>query len=329
MINKSIAITGADGFIGSHLTEYLCARYKTVRVLVCYNSFGNWGWLDTVEKPVNLEVVLGDIRDSYFVSSFIKGADIVFHLAALIGIPYSYIAPQSYIDTNVSGTMHVLESSKHHGIERLLITSTSEVYGSAQYVPIDESHPIVPQSPYAASKVGADSLAMSYYRSFGLPVTIVRPFNTYGPRQSARAIIPTIIGQVASGVKSIQLGNLSPTRDLTFVKDTCKGFYEIAQKSEFIGDIVNVGSSFEISMSNLVFKILDLMDATDIEITLDKARIRPEDSEVDRLFADTNKLQKATGFKCEYNLDKGLLETIDFFKNPKNLAKYKMNLYSV
>ncbi|MCJ8346416.1 GDP-mannose 4,6-dehydratase [bacterium] len=329
MINKKILITGADGFIGSHLTEFLCKKYESVTALVLYNSFATWGWLDQIDSPSNLKVILGDIRDPFLVKELMKDVDIVFHLAALIGIPYSYVAPQSYIETNVSGTLNILEAAREFQTERILITSTSEVYGSAQYVPIDELHPIVPQSPYAASKVGADSLAMSYYKSFDVPVSIVRPFNTYGPRQSARAIIPTIIGQVASGASEIKLGNLSPTRDLTFVLDTCKGFYEIANEKRAIGETFNVGSSFEISMKDLVYKILHLMKADHVKINIDQDRIRPNLSEVDRLFANVSKIRDLTQFECEYNLDRGLLKTIEFFRSSENLKKYKINSYNI
>jgi dTDP-glucose 4,6-dehydratase len=323
---KRILVTGAAGFIGSHLAERCVELGYNVRAFVRYNSRNDWGWLEESEYKNEFEVISGDIRDYDSVYNAMKGCNIVFHLAALIGIPYSYISPLAYIKTNIEGTYNVLQSAKELGTEQILITSTSETYGTAQYVPIDEKHPMVGQSPYSATKIGADHLALSFYKSFDLPVKIARPFNTYGPRQSARAIIPTIIIQVLSGKKSIKLGNLHPTRDLTFVKDTANGFIEIFKCEKLFGEITNIGMNEEISIGDLVKLITKLMNKK-IELTTDKPRVRPEKSEVERLFCDNSKLLSNTNWKPKYNLKQGLLETMEWLKFHQNL--YKSNIYNV
>ncbi|MDY0277859.1 MAG: NAD-dependent 4,6-dehydratase LegB [Acholeplasma sp.] len=322
-----VLITGADGFIGSHLTEFLLEKGYRVRALSYYNSFNNWAWLEGI-KNSNLEVVSGDIRDYHFCKHITKDIDVVYHLAALIAIPYSYLAPDSYIDTNVKGTLNICQAGLENKVKRILITSTSEVYGTAQYVPIDEKHPKQPQSPYSASKIGADAIAMSFYNSFDLPLSIVRPFNTYGPRQSARAIIPTIIGQIVAGHREIKLGDLSPTRDFTFVKDTCQGFWEIAESKKTIGEEINIASNYEISMLDTLKSIAKIMKA-DVNFIQDNQRIRPKNSEVFRLWGDNSKIQKLTNFKINYSIEKGLKETIDWFTKAENLEKYKVNIYNV
>lgn len=321
-----ILITGAAGFIGSHLTELLIKQGFVVKAFVKYNSKNNWGWLETSEVKNEVEVITGDIRDYDSVYNAMKDCNSVFHLAALIGIPYSYVSPLAYIKTNIEGTYNILQASKELGVEQILVTSTSETYGTAQYVPIDEKHPMVGQSPYSASKIAADQLAISYYRSFNLPVKIVRPFNTFGPRQSARAIIPTIITQILSGKRKINLGNLNPTRDLTFVKDTCKGFIEIYKSEKLFGEITNIGMKEEITISDLVHKIAKLLN-TPIEIETEEQRVRPENSEVERLFCDNTKLISNTNWKPDYNLEKGLVENIDWLK--KNIDMYKPEIYNV
>lgn len=321
-----VLITGAAGFIGSHLTELLVNEGFSVKVFIRYNSKNNWGWLESSSVKNDIEVVTGDIRDFDSVSNAIKNCQTVFHLAALIGIPYSYISPKAYIETNITGTYNILQASKEEGIDQILLTSTSETYGTAQYVPIDEEHPMVGQSPYSASKIAADQLAVSYYRSFELPVKIVRPFNTYGPRQSARAIIPTIISQILFGKKSISIGNIAPTRDLTFVKDTCKGFLEIYKSDKLFGEVTNIGMGQEISVGDLVKKISSIM-RTEINIKTDNSRIRPDNSEVERLLCQNNKIKKNTGWLAEYNLDSGLSETIEWLK--ENLNMYKPDIYNV
>ncbi len=321
-----ILITGSGGFIGSHLTEKCVEIGYEVRAFVRYNSNNRWGWLDSSLYKNDIEVVSGDIRDYDLVYNALKGCDSVFHLAALIGIPYSYISPLAYIRTNIEGTYNILQSAKMLGTENILITSTSETYGTAQYIPIDEKHPMVGQSPYSASKIGADQLALSYYRSFDLPVKIVRPFNTYGPRQSARAIIPTIITQIFNGNKKIKLGNLHPTRDLTFVKDTVNGFIEIAKSNELIGEITNIGINEEISIGDIVKLISKLMNSK-IEIESVEERVRPENSEVERLNCDNSKILSKTNWKPKYNLKAGLLETIKWLKN--NISLYKPEIYNV
>jgi NAD dependent epimerase/dehydratase len=321
-----ILVTGAGGFIGSHLTELLVKQGFDVKAFVRYNSRNNWGWLETSEVKDEVEVISGDVRDYDSVYNALLGCNTVFHLASLIGIPYSYVSPLAYIKTNIEGTYNILQASKELGLEQILITSTSETYGTAQFVPIDENHPMVGQSPYSASKIAADQIAISYYRSFNLPVKIVRPFNTYGPRQSARAIIPTVITQLLSGEKQIKLGNLAPTRDLTFVKDTCKGFLEIYKSDKLFGEITNIGMNDEISVVDLVHKITNLM-GKEIEIVNEKERIRPENSEVERLRCDNQKLVNNTNWKPDYNLEKGLNETIKWLE--KNTSLYKAHIYNV
>lgn len=320
-------VTGADGFIGSHLVELLLENGYQVRALSQYNSFNYWGWLDGMNHP-NLEVVTGDVRDAHYCKYITKEIDVIFHLAALIAIPYSYVAPDSYVDTNVRGTLNICQAAKENGVKRVLITSTSEVYGTAQYVPIDEKHPKQPQSPYSASKIGADAMAMSFYNAFELPVTIVRPFNTYGPRQSARAIIPTIITQIANGERKILLGDLRPTRDFNFVKDTCRGFLMLSKCDEAIGQEVNISSNYEISMRDTLELIAQIMGA-DVEFIEDKQRLRPKNSEVFRLWGDNSKIRSLTGFEPNYSIEEGLRETVEWFTKPENLAKYKSNIYNV
>lgn len=325
---SKVLVTGADGFIGSHLTELLLSKGFQVRALAQYNSFNNWGWLEDIAPNKDLEVVCGDIRDPNYCREIVRDIDTIFHLAALIAIPYSYIAPSSYIDTNVTGTMNICQAARENGIRRVLVTSTSEVYGTAKYVPIDEKHPLQPQSPYSASKIGADAIAMSFYNAFSLPLTIVRPFNTYGPRQSARAVIPTIITQIASGVKEVILGDLSPTRDFNYVADTCRGYVEIAECDESIGEVVNIGSNYEISIIDTLEIIKDIMQS-DIVIRTDEQRIRPEKSEVFRLWCDNTKIRNLTGFEPSYSIRKGLEKTVEWFKKAENLAKFKSGLYNV
>lgn len=325
---KKILVTGAAGFIGSHLAEALVERGHSVRALIRYNSRNNLGWLEQSEYRSKIKVARGDIRDYDFVQSVIEGCDTVFHLAALIGIPYSYVSPLAYIRTNVNGTYNVLQSAKECHLGNVIITSTSETYGTAQYVPIDEAHPKVGQSPYSATKTAADQLAISYHRSFGLPVKIVRPFNTYGPRQSARAIIPAIITQLLTGSKEIRLGRLFPTRDLLFVKDTVNGFIAIAETDKAIGEEVNVASQSEISIGDLAQKIINMINP-DAKIVSDKQRIRPEKSEIQRLLGDNKKIKKMTNWRLEYDLDTGLRETIDWFSKEENLRLYKPDIYNV
>lgn len=324
---KVVAVTGADGFIGSHLTEALLEEGCHVRALAQYNSFNNWGWLEQIKHP-ELEVITGDVRDPNFCRGFVKGADTVFHLAALIAIPYSYVAPDSYIDTNVKGTLNICQACRDAGTSRLLVTSTSEVYGTALRVPIDEGHPKQPQSPYSASKIGADAIALSFYNAFSLPVTVVRPFNTYGPRQSARAIIPTIISQIAAGERVIKVGDLTPTRDFNFVKDTCRGFIALANSPLTIGQEVNIATGTEVSMQETLDTIARLMNA-DVRWERDEARMRPAGSEVFRLCGDNSKIKELTGWQPEYSLEEGLRITIDWFTKPENLAHYKTGIYNV
>jgi len=297
---KNVLVTGAGGFIGSHLTELLVEKGYNVKAFVHYNSSNKWGWLDTSLIKREVEIITGDIRDYDSVFDAMHGSDTVFHLAALIGIPYSYVSPQAYIKTNIDGTYNVLQAARHLGVEKIMVTSTSETYGTAQYVPIDEKHPMVGQSPYSATKIAADQLAISYFKSFDLPVKIVRPFNTYGPRQSARAIIPTVISQILNGQTTLKLGNLSPTRDLTFVKDTANGFYEIASAEGLFGEITNIGMSEEITIGNSVQLIADLI-GTKVEIISDEQRIRPDKSEVERLFCNNTKIQENTLWKPNYS----------------------------
>lgn len=323
-----ILVTGADGFIGSHLTELLLSKGFYVKALSYYNSFNYWGWLETF-KEENLEVVSGDVRDPDFCKKITKDIDYIFHLAALIAIPYSYVAPHSYFETNIKGTLNICLAALENNVKRVLITSTSEVYGTAKYVPIDENHPKQPQSPYSASKIGADALAMSFYHSFNLPVTIVRPFNTYGPRQSARAIIPTLITQILSDRKIIKVGDLRPTRDFTFIKDTCMGFLAIANSELTLGEEINIASNFEISISELFEVIRKIMNKNNIYLESSIDRLRPENSEVYRLLGDNSKLKKLTGFTPAYNIEKGLIETIEWFSKKENLMKYKTNIYNI
>ncbi|XPF93796.1 NAD-dependent 4,6-dehydratase LegB [Colwellia sp. RE-S-Sl-9] len=328
MNNKTVLITGADGFIGSHLTELLVKEGYKVKALVQYNSFTSWGWLDGLSCINQIEVISGDVRDPSFCQAITKNVDIVFHLAALIAIPYSYVAPQSYVETNVTGTLNICQACKDNNVERVIHTSTSEVYGTAHYVPIDEKHPLQAQSPYSASKIGADAMAMSYFNAFDLPLTIARPFNTYGPRQSARAVIPTIITQIANDVKSIKLGDVSPTRDFNYVEDTCRGFLALARSDNTIGKTLNIGSNFEISVGDTLNLIKKIMKS-DVAFILDDQRLRPDKSEVFRLWCDNSEMIKLTGFKPSYNIEQGLEATIEWFSNPDNLKKYKHNIYNV
>ena len=321
-----ILITGATGFIGSHLSELCVEQGFNVIAFDRYNPNNHWGWLEDSEYKNDIEVILGDVRDYDSVSKAMKGCDAVFHLAALIGIPYSYVSPLAYIRTNIEGTYNVLESAKNFSLDQVLITSTSETYGTAQYIPIDEKHPLVGQSPYSASKIAADQLAISYYKSFELPVKIVRPFNTYGSRQSARAVIPTIISQLLNGKTQIELGSLSPTRDLTFVKDTCAGFEEIYKSQSLLGEVTNIGMNSEISIGDLAKQIAELMNI-DLTIHADEKRIRPENSEVECLVCNNKKLVKSSSWELKYDLKKGLSETISWFQ--KNGDRVKSELYHV
>ncbi len=323
-----VLVTGADGFIGSHLTEMLVARGFRVRALVQYNSFNSWGWLDQSPCRDQIEVIAGDVRDPNFCRQAVREMAVVFHLAALIAIPYSYTAPDSYLDTNVRGTLNICQAARDEGVLRLIHTSTSEVYGTARYVPIDEAHPLQPQSPYSASKIGADAMAQSFHSSFGLPVTIARPFNTYGPRQSARAVIPTIISQIAAGRREISLGDLTPTRDFNFVTDTCRGFIALAECAAAVGEVVNIGSNFEISIGDTLHLIRELM-GSDIAVVADPQRLRPQNSEVFRLWCDNRKIEALTGFKPEVSIREGLKRCIDWFTDPANLRHYKTDLYNV
>jgi len=325
---EKILVTGADGFIGSHLVDLLLAKGKKVRALSYYNSFNNWGWLEDVDANKNLEIISGDIRDPFYCEEITKDIDTVFHLAALIGIPYSYLSPDSYVDTNIRGTLNICQSALKNKVSRLIHTSTSEVYGSAKYVPIDEDHPLQPQSPYSASKIGADAMAMSFFNSFDLPLTIARPFNTYGPRQSARAVIPTIITQIASGIKEIKLGDTTPTRDFNYVEDTCRGFILLAECPESLGETVNIGSNFEISIAETLELIKELMNS-DVSFISDQQRVRPESSEVNRLWCDNSKIKLLTGFEPKISLKEGLKKTIDWVSKPENLKKYKTDIYNV
>ena len=327
---RRILVTGADGFIGSHLTERLLELGHSVRAFCYYNSFNSWGWLDTLEtgKKKQLDVFCGDIRDPNGVKTALEDIDIVFHLAALIAIPFSYHSPDSYVDTNIRGTLNVLQASKDTNVERILITSTSEVYGTACFVPITEEHPKQAQSPYSATKIGADSIAESFYRSFGLPVTIVRPFNTFGPRQSARAVIPTIITQLLSGTKEIKLGDTSPTRDLLFVKDTVEGFIKIAECDELIGHEVNISTQSEISIGDLANEIISQINP-DAQIVTDTVRLRPPKSEVFRLYGSNEKIRNFTSWELRYSLSDGLKETISWFRDPKNYGRYKADIYNI
>ncbi len=328
--NKKILITGADGFIGSHLVEALLHEGSHIRAFVFYNSFNSWGWLDTLpkEKLKNIEVFSGDIRDSNGVRTAMKGIDVVFHLAALIGIPFSYHSPDSYIDTNIKGTLNILQAVRDFSVEKVLTTSTSEVYGTAQYTPIDEKHPFQGQSPYSASKIGADRIAESFYRSFKTPVTIMRPFNTYGPRQSARAVIPTVITQLLAHSDTIKLGTLTPTRDFNFIEDTCSGMIALAKCDAAIGREVNIGSGTEISIGELVKKIITLTDLT-ASISSEEERTRPEKSEVERLVCNNSLIKQLTDWEPHVSLEEGLIRTIEWFKESENLKRYKYDIYNL
>lgn len=324
----NILISGADGFIGSHLTESLVKEGHTVRAFVLYNSFNTWGWLDSLPKEIltEIEIFQGDIRDPNGVKQAMKGMDEVFHLAALIAIPFSYHSPDTYVDTNIKGTLNVLQAARELGTSRVLVTSTSEVYGTAKYVPIDENHPFQGQSPYSATKIGADRLAESFYRSFGTPVTIVRPFNTYGPRQSARAVIPTIITQLLAGKEEIELGSLTPTRDFNYVKDTVQGFIEISKSDRTIGEEINIATQQEISIGQLADELIRQINPR-ARIVCDEDRLRPEKSEVNRLLGSNEKVKRLTNWLPRYTLEQGLAETIDFFRH--NLEKYKTDIYNI
>ena len=325
---KTVLVTGADGFIGSHLTEMLFAKGYQVKALSQYNSFNNWGWLEDINCKDQVEVSTGDIRDPHYCKHITQDVDVIFHLAALIAIPYSYVAPDSYVDTNIKGTLNICQAAKENGDIRVIHTSTSEVYGTAQYVPIDEKHPLQPQSPYSATKIAADAMAMSFFNAFELPVTVARPFNTYGPRQSARAVIPTIITQIANGMKEIKLGDLTPTRDFNYVEDTCRGFIVLAESDQTIGETVNIGSNFEISIGDTLNIIKELMES-DVQFITDTQRIRPEKSEVFRLWCDNTQIENLTGFKPEIDIRQGLQKTIDWFTTGERLSKYKAGIYNV
>ncbi len=334
MTKHNVLITGADGFIGSHLTEALVRAGYNVRALTLYNSFNSWGWLDHCLPDVKgqFEVLAGDIRDSYFVKEAMKGCDTVLHLAALIAIPYSYNSPDTFVGTNIIGTLNVLQAARELGIRRLIHTSTSEVYGTARYVPINEDHPLQGQSPYSATKIASDQLVYSFYASFGLPAVIVRPFNTYGPRQSARAVIPTIVTQIASGLRKIKLGSTAPTRDFTFIKDTVAGFMAALDSEKGLGEVINLGSNFEISIGDVAQVIAEVMN-TQIEIIADDTRMRPKDSEVERLWADNSKAFQMLNWQPSYSgregFRRGLDETAEWFLQPKNLSSYKSNIYNL
>lgn len=329
-----ILVTGADGFIGSHLAEALVDQGEEVRAFVRYNAFNSWGWLDTVDEDVQdaIDVFLGDVRDPNGVREAMRGIDVVYHLAALISIPYSYHSPDTYVDTNVTGTLNILQAAQDLGTEKIMHTSTSEVYGSAQFVPITEAHPLQGQSPYAASKIGADQMALSFYQSFDTPVAVIRPFNTYGPRQSTRAVIPTIITQIASGRRTLELGNLHPTRDFSYVKDTVRGFMAVADSDEANGEVINVGSGFEISIGDLVDLIAEAM-GVEVSVETDEERTRPEKSEVDRLYADISKAEELLGWTPTHGgrdgFKRGLRKTAEWFSQDENLQHYKAGTYAV
>lgn len=328
--HKKVLITGADGFIGSHLTEALVNQGYDVRAFVYYNSFNSYGWLDSIQTEIKsqIEFFTGDIRDPNGVREAMKGVDIVFHLAALIAIPFSYHSPDSYIETNIKGTLNIIQAARDNQVSRVLVTSTSEVYGTAQFVPITELHPKQPQSPYSASKIGADAIADSFYRSFDLPLTIVRPFNTFGPRQSARAVIPTIISQLLNGSEEIKLGDITPTRDLLFVEDTVCGFLKIAECGKLIGHEVNIASQSEITVGNLAQSLINQINPK-AKIVSDSVRLRPEKSEVFRLFGSNEKLKTFTDWKQNYSLEEGLAETVEWFSKKENLQQYKSDIYNV
>lgn len=321
-------VTGADGFIGSHLAEMLLARGCRVRALCQYNSFNSWGWLDNLHHP-GLEIVCGDVRDASFCRMITRDVSTVFHLAALIAIPYSYVAPQSYVDTNISGTLNICQGALDNSVGRVIVTSTSEVYGTARYIPIDELHPRQPQSPYSATKISADAIAMSFHNAFGLPVVIARPFNTYGPRQSARAIIPTIISQIAAGIRQIKVGDLSPTRDFNFVEDTCRGFISLAEADDgnVTGSDFNIATGTEVSMGDTFRIIASLMDA-EVDFVVDPQRLRPSKSEVFRLCGDNRRIAGATGWHSSVSFEEGLRRTIAWFTEKSNLDRYKTDIYN-
>jgi len=329
-----VLVTGSDGFIGSHLTEALVRAGHDVRAFVLYNSFNSWGWLDHCSPDVagKFEIFAGDIRDPHGVKTAMQGCDAVLHLAALIAIPYSYHSPDTYVDTNIKGTLNVLQAARDLSVSRVVHTSTSEVYGTARFVPITEEHPTLGQSPYSATKIAADQLAYSFYASFGLPVVIARPFNTYGPRQSARAVIPTVITQIAKGARQIKLGAVSPTRDFNFVTDTVRGFLAALDSDKGVGDVINLGSNFEISVGDTARLIASVMNA-EVEIVTDETRMRPADSEVERLWADNSKAKAVLGWSPDYagvdGLRRGLAETVEWFGNPQNLARYKADIYNI
>lgn len=325
---KKVLVTGSEGFIGSHLTERLVELGAEVTALVQYNSFNNWGWIDTFDNNIknSIKVVTGDVREYDGMKRIIKGQEVVFHLAALIAIPYSYLSPMAYVRTNVEGTTNVLEACREYDVQKIIHTSTSETYGTALYVPIDEKHPMQGQSPYSASKIGADKIAESFYKSFNLPVATIRPFNTYGPRQSARAVIPTIISQILAGKTEIKLGSLTPTRDFNYVKDTAEAFIKIAESEKTVGEVINAGSNFEISIGDTVEKIINII-GRDVKIICDDERIRPEKSEVNRLWADNSKIKELTEWRPQYDVDSGLRETIEWIKN--NMQYFKTNIYNV
>jgi NAD dependent epimerase/dehydratase len=325
---SKVLVTGADGFIGSHLTEFLVREGYEVKALSQYNSFNYWGWLEDIDCRDQVEVLNGDVRDPHYCKHITKDIDIIFHLAALIAIPYSYVAPDSYVDTNIKGTLNICQASLENNVGCVIHTSTSEVYGTAQYVPINEAHPLQPQSPYSASKIAADAMAMSFYNAFQLPVVIARPFNTYGPRQSARAVIPTIITQIANGKKQIKLGDVTPTRDFNYVADTCRGFLALARCDTATGQTVNIGSNYEISVGDTLNLIREIMNS-DVEFITDNQRIRPENSEVFRLWCDNTKIRELTGFEPKYSIQDGLKATIEWFTHPENLSKYKADIYNV
>lgn len=326
-MTRPVVVTGADGFIGSHLTEALLAKGYRVRALAQYNSFNNWGWLEEVHSPL-LEIVTGDVRDPDFCRSLVTGAGAVLHLAALIAIPYSYLAPDSYVDTNIKGTLNMLQAARDAGVERIIVTSTSEVYGTAQYVPIDEKHPRQPQSPYSATKIGADAMALSFHNAFDLPVTVARPFNTYGPRQSARAIIPTIITQIASGMEVIKVGDLSPTRDFNYVADTAAGFIALLEAGdEVTGREINIATGTEVTMRETLETIADIM-GRDVTFEVDPERLRPSKSEVRRLCGDNTLMTTLTPWRPRHSLREGLEKTVEWFTQPQNLCKYKAGIYN-
>ena len=325
---KKVLVTGADGFIGSHLTEMLVDKGYNVKALSQYNSFNNWGWLENINCKNDIDIIPGDIRDPHFCKNITKDVEIIFHLAALIAIPFSYISPESYVETNIKGTLNICQAAKENGITRLIHTSTSEVYGTAKYVPIDEKHLLQPQSPYSATKIAADAMAMSFYNSFDLPVTIARPFNTYGPRQSARAIIPSIITQIASGYKKIKIGDVTPTRDFNYVEDSCRGLVMLAENDKTIGEIINVGSNSEISISD-TFQLINELMSSDVTLDIDLQRNRPKKSEVFRLCCDNTKIKEMIGYKPQINFRDGLKKTIKWLTRPENLKMYKSEIYNV